>query len=420
MVCPETEKPRKSGPPPAQRDGYLPGLPYPCASPRGRRPTAEGPSVSQGSATTSPWPPTGSIAPTGCVPQAGWTYPRSSTPSKGPTTPSPPRSPAESPKGPSWTSEDPSPTGGTRDLKAKAPTFKKKKATGTGSFLAASGVAQLRYNGKRRIQLLGLGSVKLACTLPKGIPYEARIKRENGRWMLSILYWKEPEPKPKPDHRRRGAADTGINPLGTDSDGEVFPNPKAYYSQERKLRRWQRAQSRRKKGSRGWWEAQRKIDKCHRRIKGLRRNAAHQMTNTLTRKFKHLVIEDLNVSGMMQGPTPKAQADSAMGEIRRQLEYKCRWRHTVLIKAHRLFPSSKICHVCHHPNAKLKRERWWTCPNCGAGNERNQNAAVNLGRLTLPPGRGPMLRDGKALASAPRADETGPVERRTAQLTLWG
>ena len=144
------------------------------------------------------------------------------------------------------------------------------------------------------------------------------------------------------------------------------------------------------------------------------------MTNTLTRKFKHLVIEDLNVSGMMRGPTPKAQADSAMGEIRRQLEYKSRWRHTTLTKAHRLFPSSKICHVCQHPNAKLKRERWWTCPKCGAGNERNHNAAVNLGRLTLPPGRGPMLRDGKALAGAPRAGETGPVERRTAQLTLWG
>lgn len=137
-----------------------------------------------------------------------------------------------------------------RDLKARAPTFKKKRATGSGSFLAASGVDQLRYNEKRRIQLPGLGSVKLACTLPKGIPHEARIKRENGRWMLSVQYWREPEPKPKPDHRRRGAVDTGINPLGTDSDGEVFPNPKAYYSQERKLRRWQRAQGRRKKGSR--------------------------------------------------------------------------------------------------------------------------------------------------------------------------
>ena len=303
-----------------------------------------------------------------------------------------------------------------RELRSSAPKFKKKKATGAGSFRAASGVDHISYNGKRRIQLLGLGSVKLACTLPKGIPHEARIKRENGRWMLSVQYWKEPEPRPKPDHRRTGAVDVGINPLGTDSDGEVFLNPKAYYSQEQKLRRWQRAQSRRRKGSRGWWEVQRKIDKCHRRIKGLRKNATHQMTNTLTRKFKHLVIEDLNVSGMMRGPVAKALSDPALGEIRKQIEYECRWRHTTLTKAHRFFPSSKICHVCQHPNAKLKRGRYWTCPTCKAGHERNQNAAINLGRLALPPGRGPMLREGKALAGVPNAGETSPVERRTALL----
>lgn len=144
------------------------------------------------------------------------------------------------------------------------------------------------------------------------------------------------------------------------------------------------------------------------------------MTNTLTRKFKKLVTLDLNVSGMMQGPVAKALSDSALGKIRKQIEYKSQWRHTELIKAHRFFPSSKICHVCQHPNAKLKRERYWTCPTCKAGHERNQNAAVNLGRLILPPGRGPTLRDGKALADVLNAGKTSPVERRTAQLTLWG
>ena len=307
-----------------------------------------------------------------------------------------------------------------RDLRSRAPRFKKKKATETGAFRAASGVDHIAYDGKRRIQLQGLGSVKLACALPKGIPHEARIKRENGQWMLSVQYWKAPEPKQRPERRRTGAVDVGIKPLAVDSDGEVFENPRAYFTQERKLRKWQRAQGRRTKGSRGWWEAQRKIDRCHRRIKGLRKNATHQMTNTLTRKFKHLVIEDLNVSGMMQGPVAKALADSAPREIRRQLEYKCRWRNTDLVKADRFFPSSKTCHICQHRNAKLKRERWWKCSRCGTVHERNRNAALNLVRLTLPPGRGPMLRDGKALAGADGAGETGPAERRTAQLTLWG
>ena len=78
--------------------------------------------------------------------------------------------------------------------------------------------------------------------------------------------------------------------------------PKAYYQAERKLR-WQRAQARRSRGSRGWWEAQHKINRLHRRITGLRRNAQHQMTSELVHKFQNLVIEDLNVAGMMHGRT---------------------------------------------------------------------------------------------------------------------
>ena len=70
--------------------------------------------------------------------------------------------------------------------KAGPPKFKKRRHTGTGSFRAASGVAQIKYHGKRRIQIPGLGSVKLRHTLPKGIVYEAHIKRQNSRWLLSI------------------------------------------------------------------------------------------------------------------------------------------------------------------------------------------------------------------------------------------
>ena len=192
-------------------------------------------------------------------------------------------------------------------LNARAPRFRKRKLTGSGSFRAASGVTQIKYNGKRRIQLPGLGSIKLDCTLPKGIYYEAHIRRENGRWYICLKRWKAPEPVLEPDTRTAGAVDTGINPHATDSDGQLYENPKAYYQMKGRLARWQRAQARRSKGSRGWWEAQRRIDKCHRRINSLRQNAIHQMTNTLTRKYKRLVIEDLNVAGLMQGNTRRAQ-----------------------------------------------------------------------------------------------------------------
>ena len=297
-------------------------------------------------------------------------------------------------------------------LRARAPRFVKKKTTGTGSFRAASGVGQIRYNGKRRITLPVIGSLKMDHTLPEGIIHEAHIRRENGRWYLCVKMWKQPDAAPQ-DTRTQGAVDTGINPHATDSDGNTYQNPKAYYRMERRLRRWQRAQARRTIRSRGWWEAQRRIDKCHRRIRGLRQNAIHQMTRDLVNRYSMLVVEDLNITGMMRGPTPKAQADSAMGEIRRQLYYKSKWYNTDLMVAFRDFPSSKLCSNCQYRNAKLKREGCWTCPQCGSLHERNLNAALNL-RDLLPPGRGPTLRDGKALASGCAAGETGPNDRRTA------
>ena len=53
-------------------------------------------------------------------------------------------------------------------------------------------------------------------------------------------------------------------------------------------------------------------------------------------------------------PTPKVQGDAGMGTIRRHLEYKCNWRYTDLVVAHRFFPSSKICSTCQTFNAKMK------------------------------------------------------------------
>ena len=303
--------------------------------------------------------------------------------------------------------------------KGRRPKFHKKRLTGTGSFLAASGIANVQYDGKRRIKLPYLGSVKLAHTLPEGIFYEAHISFRNGQWLLSINYWKPPVTPPEPDTRIvAGAVDTGINPSATDSEGQTWENPKAYYTAEKRLARWQRAQARRTTNSRGWWEAQRRIDRLHRRINGIRKSAAHLMTSQLVNKFQHLVIEDLNVAGMIAGKAPKAQADANMGEIKHQIIYKGQWRHCNVLLAPRFYPSSKTCSNCGHVNAKLKRQRYWKCPSCTSIHERNQNAAVNLRNLlTLLPSVGGTLRDGKALAVGLPNGETSPNDRRTATLS---
>lgn len=66
-------------------------------------------------------------------------------------------------------------------------------------------------------------------------------------------------------------------------------------------------------------------------------------------------------------------------EIRRQLEYKCKYNGIELIVADRFFPSSKTCGNCGYINKDLKlKDRKWTCPECGTTHDRDLNAAINL------------------------------------------
>ena len=199
-----------------------------------------------------------------------------------------------------------------KDLNACRPVFHKKKRTGAGAFLAASGVALIHYDGHRRIRLPYLGSMKMTRELPEGSPYEVTIKKSNGRWYASIAYWKPPVAPPQRETQSVGGVDVGINPLAVDSDSTVYDNPMGYYAAQRRLRRWQRAQARRTPGSRGWWEAQRRIDALHRRITGLRNNAHHHVSRELVRKYHTLGMESLNVAGMIQaGP-------AGQGSLRRR------------------------------------------------------------------------------------------------------
>ena len=317
------------------------------------------------------------------------------------------------------------------DLRAAKPSFKKKNRNGTGSFLAASGVDRVQYDGNRRIRLPYLGSVKLKRELPEGMPYEVRIKKQDGQWYASVNYWKPPVVAEDKTHVF-GGVDVGQNPLAVDSELVHYDNPRALGRHLRKLRRWQRALARRTVGSRGWHEAQRRINAVHRRIVGLRENAHHQVSRLLVGKYAVLGIESLHVAGMDKlRHQARSIRDAAIGGLLRKIRYKADWYGTLIVEADRCFPSSKLCSDCGAHNAALGREPYWTCSDCGVRHDRNENAALNLLGLAIkaadelpdklilgPVGPDVTLLDGKALAGGKRvAGETGPDEGRTASST---
>ena len=325
-----------------------------------------------------------------------------------------------------------------KELTARKPVFHRKNRTGAGSFLAASGIAVIKYDGHRRIRLPCLGSVRMTRALPEGIHYEVTIRKRNGRWYASVAYWKPPLAAPKRETQSVGGADMGINPLAVDSGGEhpigrahyqpaqtgsgqwVYPNPKGYDKVLKTLGCWQRAQSRRTPGSRGWWEAQRRIDRCHRRAKGLRDNAHHHISRALVGKYHTIGIETLNVAGMIRsGLQSRALSDAGMSGLLSYIRYKAEWYGTRVVEADQWYPSSKTCSACGVVKHDLKREPTWKCPGCGVIHDRNQNAARNLQELALlAVGEDVMLLDGEALADGDFiAGETAPDEGRTKPVT---
>ncbi len=119
----------------------------------------------------------------------------------------------------------------------------------------------------------------------------------------------------------------------------------------------------------------------HHRVANLRADALHQLTTKVTAEYGTVVVEDLNVAGMLRNRRlARRIADAGFGEIRRQLDYKTRQRHaTRTIVADRWYPSSKTCSGCGAVKAKLPLHvRTYECDACGLVLDRDDNAALNL------------------------------------------
>jgi len=124
-----------------------------------------------------------------------------------------------------------------------------------------------------------------------------------------------------------------------------------------------------------------KIRTIHQILANIRLNYAHNITNTLVKaKPEYIVIEDLNVEGMMKNRhLSKAIAEQSFHEFRRQLTYKCLWNHVELRVVDRWFPSSKMCSECGSIDKDLKlSDREYICKECGIILDRDKNASINL------------------------------------------
>ncbi|MEA5575498.1 RNA-guided endonuclease TnpB family protein [Anabaena sp. UHCC 0451] len=272
------------------------------------------------------------------------------------------------------------------------PLFKKK---GKHDSFTLEGTVKIVGNNKLQVPKIGI--LKTYERLPQVQPKSVTISRQADRWFISFKI--EVEPKTSTLDNVVGV-DLGVKNLATLSTGEVITGAKSYKKYEYKLRRLQWLNRHKIIDSSNWKKAQIPIARLHRKIANLRKDTLHKLTTLLAKNHGVIVIENLNVSGMLANhKLAKAISDMGFYEFRRQLEYKCQLYGSRLVIVDRWFPSSKTCSHCSVKKENLSlSERVFKCDSCGFECDRDLNAAINLSQCGL--GVSPS-REGSALDGFP-------------------
>ena len=260
--------------------------------------------------------------------------------------------------------------------RAKYPRFHKKGIHD--SFTLANDKIALRPGA---IRIPKLGWVRLTESLRfSGDVKRVVVSRLADHWFVSLTVDMTDSPRPRCKSHATVGVDVGIETLATLSNGTRFENPKAMRKLQRRLARLNRALGNKQQGSQNREQAKMQLARLHYRIACMRQDATHKLTNYLAQNFGKIVIEDLNVRGMMQNrKLAKHLADANFAEIFRQVTYKAALTGSDVEKADRFYPSSKTCSQCGQKHAGLKlSDRVFTCPACGHRQGRDENAAVNL------------------------------------------
>lgn len=228
----------------------------------------------------------------------------------------------------------------------------------------------------------------------------AVVSRDAGGWTISIQCEAPDTEQAHPQPGTVVGVDLGITSLMVLSrplpDGRTkIENPKALRKRMRKIKRLSRRISRQEearkkrkaKTSRRMKRRRAVLAKVHWHVANIRRDAIHKATTAISENFETIVLEDLNVAGMVKNHNlASAVHDAAFGEVRRQFEYKTRMQGGCVKVADRFFASSKTCSACGCVVDKLPLSvREWACLECGTIHDRDKNAAINLESLLVGP-----------------------------------
>ena len=224
-----------------------------------------------------------------------------------------------------------------------------------------------------------------------GVPKQVVLRHDGHRWRAFVFY--EIEVEEKMDDGKVLGVDMNVRQIAT-SDGDFYHLPDLKKKEARR-KRYQRRMARQVKGSNRRKDTKKKLAKVSRKIANIRKNWVHQTTKEISGKCGTVVVEDLKVKNMtasakgtVENPGKnvgqkaglnRAMLDTALGELRRNLEYKC----GRLVEVNPAY-TSQTCSRCGHTDKEnRKTQARFRCVSCGYMSNADTNAAMNIRRLGM-------------------------------------
>ena len=224
-----------------------------------------------------------------------------------------------------------------------------------------------------------------------GAPRQVVLRHDGHRWRAFVFY--EVEVEKRPDDGEILGVDMNARQVAT-SDGHFYFLPDLRKKEARR-KRYQRRMARQVKGSNRRKDTKKKLRKVSREIANIRKDWVHQTTKKIADKSGTAVTERLRVKNMtasargtIENPGKnvkqkaglnRAMLDTAMGEIRRNLEYKC----GRLVEVNPAYTSQTCSHCGHAEKENRKTQVRFQCVSCGYVSNADTNAAINIRRLGM-------------------------------------
>ncbi len=257
----------------------------------------------------------------------------------------------------------------------KPPKFKSRKSRQTARFTKGGFKVD-----QHKVYLAKIGKLKIVWSreLPAAPSSVTAIKDSANRYFLSFVVEIQPETLAKTDNSV--GIDLGIKTFATLSNGQKIDAPKPLKKRINKYRKLNKSLSKKTKGSYRYEKARVRVAKFQAKLKDTRTDFLHKLSTEIIRENQTIVLEDLNVSGMVKNrKLSRAISDLGWRQFRTLLEGKAEKYGCDFRVISRWEATSQTCSSCGFKGGKLDLSvREWECLNCGAKHDRDENAAINI------------------------------------------